>query len=255
MKTALLPCLLFITAGFLASCATENPGPNVNDPCASIAGVHTQPFTPVTKGDPIQLHADFLDGASYTWNGPGGYSSYSQNPDVSSYASYWDEGWYYLRVDLGLCDPVFDSVYVDVKFPQGTPACSPANNTAEFTSAVLLGDQAFSFLSWGTVSGGFGAVCNSSNGDLTVTFNSYWQTHDLEDGIYYTSSNNFPDERDGVFMSDVNQSIYWVAEPNKPVYVSHVGGKQRVTFCGIDFSGTWGSSLYHASVDCQITQP
>lgn len=85
----------------------------------------------------------------------------------------------------------------------------------------------------------------------------YWNTHDLEDGVYVTSSNPIPEyaDIDQVFISDVNQGIYWVAQPDKPVYISHVGGKQRISFCGIQFSGDNGSNFYTANVDAQLTQP
>ncbi len=250
-------CLAILLNITLFSCKKENTVNDNNNPCIKLALVRTHPFTPVIKGDEINISVDSLEDAYYTWTGPGNYQSYSQNNTVSFYADYSHRGWYYVNVSYNGCNDRYDSVYVSVKFPQGTPGCSIANNNATFNSALILGNQSFTSIFFGGVTGGYGVTCNSSNGDLNITMSSYWLTNDFEDGIYYTSSNPLPDyaDIDKVFISDVNQGIYWVAEPGKPVYISHVGGKRRITFCDIPFSGSLGGTLYHATIKAQITQP
>jgi hypothetical protein len=255
--TSLL-CIL-LSATMLSSCVKDVLD-DVNDPnnfCNELAQVNTSPFVPVTKGEEIRISADEMDGAYYQWTGPGNFDSYAASPLVSSYADYSDRGWYYVRVSVTDCNDKYDSVYVDVKFPQGSPACSPANNTATFGGAMLLGDQSYYFVSFGSSPGGYGVTGNSTNGDIHFTLSPYWLTHEFEDGIYYTTSDALPDypDLDKIYMSSVNQSIFWVAEPNRPVYIDHVGGKPRIRFCSIDFSGSWGSSLYHTTVSGQITKP
>ena len=247
---------LLIVCVFLSSCLKEKTTDNTEQ-CAKLSQLHAHSFIPVTKDAEIKLSADSLNGAVYQWTGPGSFGSYDQNPTVTFYADYSNRGWYYVTISLDGCNDRFDSVYVNVKFPQGTAACSPVNNTATFGGPLILGNQSYSFISFGMTSTGYGITCNSTNGDLHLTLSPYWETHDFEDGIYYTTSNALPDyaDIDKVFISDVNQSIYWVAEPDKPVYISHVGGKPRVTFCNILFSGDWGGTLYHTTVAGQVTKP
>ncbi|MEP7163310.1 MAG: hypothetical protein ABI741_01385 [Ferruginibacter sp.] len=256
MKTrSLLPCLFaFVLLNCLSSCIKAEED-IMEEFCNNIKGLHAHPFTAVTEGQQIDISADYLDGANYYWSGPGNFQSYTRDNTVSTYASLSDRGWYYLKIYSSECaEDKFDSVYVDVKFPQGNPSCTLTNNTAAFSGALVLGDQSFSFVSFGSGPGGYTVTANSSNGDMTITMSDYWNTHDFEDGIYYTNS-TLPDAINKILITDVNQSIFWTAEPNKPVYISHVGGKRRISFCGIQFSGTWGSTLYTTTVNTQLTQP
>ena len=242
----------------LASCIKDPLITDDNSQCLSLTQIHTHSFTPIVKGEEITIGVDSVRDASYSWTGPNNYQSYSQNNTVTSYAEYYHKGWYYVHVTHAGCNESgFDSVYVDVKFPQGQPPCTPTNNIAAFNSNLLLGDQSFYYVTFGAAMGGYGITGNSSNGDISITMSPYWNSHDLEDGIYYTSSNQLPEysDLDKVFMSDVNQNIYWVAAAGNPVYISHASGKRRITFCGVDFSGDWGGTLYHATVDAQITEP
>ena len=98
---------------------------------------------------------------------------------------------------------------------------------------------------------------NSAAGDITFTLSAYWLTHEPEDGIYHTTSSPSIDYAniDNVLISDVNESIYWVAEPDKPVYISHVNGKLQITFCSINFSGSLGGPLYTTTVSAKIIKP
>ena len=246
-------CFALLCITSFTSCVKDIAGEN-DDPCKKLAQLHAHAFTSVSKGEEIEIEADYMEDVFYTWRGPGTFESNNYKTMVSSYAEYYDRGWYYITMSYPDCTTKVDSVFVTVKFPQGNPTCTPANNSANFSS---LGDQMYSFISFGAQTGGYGATCNSSNGDLQITMSSYWASHDMEDGIYSSSSDPLPEyaDIDKVFISCVNQSIYWVAEPDKPVYISHVGGKICITFCGIDFSGSLGGPTYHTVVDAKITQP
>jgi hypothetical protein len=251
---ALLPALLLVS--LLISCIKERTGDTNSGGCDQLALLHTRTFAAVTRGDAIQLAVAGAPDVYYQWSGPGNFQSNSQNPLVTSNAYYWHRGWYYVSMSLQTCSPSFDSVYVEVKFPQGVPACTLTNNTGTFGGAVVLGDQSYSYVSFGPGIGGYEIEGNSSNGDLRITMSSYWTTHPLEDGIYYTTNDPLPDESeiDEVNIADVNQNIYWVAEGGKPVYISHVDGKARISFCNISFSGDWGGNLYHTTVSAQVSQ-
>ena len=229
----------------------------LQDQCNKLAALKAHPFTAVIKGAQIDIAADSLNGAFYYWTGPGNFESYTQNNTVTTNADYSNRGWYHVTMSVNGCNDHLDSVYVNVKFPQGTPTCSPTDNSATFSGPLFLGDQSFSFVSFGNVLGGYEAKGNSSNGDINLKFSAYWLTHDFEDGIYYSTSNSSIDyaDMDKIYINDVNQGIYWVADPDKPIYISHVNGKQRVTFCGIQFSGDNGGTLYHTTVSAKITQP
>ncbi|MEO6670153.1 MAG: hypothetical protein ABIN36_11795 [Ferruginibacter sp.] len=256
-KNYLLPlsaiCLLTVV---FSSCVKDPLQQSIGDACNHLLTLHTHPVAAVQKGSQIDLSVDYAENATYYWSGPNYYQSYSQNNTVTYDADFSDRGWYYVKISNIDCSNYgFDSVFVDVKFPQGTPACSPTDNSANFTSAVLLGDQSYYYVSFGPGVAGYGITGNSSNGDMNITMSSYWNTNDLEDGVYYTTGSPLPERIDQIHMSNVNQSIWWNAEADKPVYISHAGGKRRITFCGIDFSGDWGGTLYHATVDAQITEP
>lgn len=261
MKIKFFPAFFATVALFAlqVSCTKDSAANNQDDPnspCPRLSQLHAHSFAPVVKGSEIRLFADSLTDAYYNWTGPNNFSSTDQNPYVSSYASYTDRGWYYVAMMHDGCTTKRDSVYVNVTFPQGNPACTLINNTGIFNSALLLGDQLYSFVSFGQGITGYEITANSSNGDLRITLSPYWITHNFEDGIYYTTSDLLPDynEIDQIHISDVNQGILWTAAPDKPVYISHSGNKVRVSFCNISFTGTWGSSLYTTTISAQVTQ-
>lgn len=231
----------------------------LNQTCDALALLNAQSFTPVTKGGEINLSADYLEGAFYHWSGPNNFDANGRTPTVTSSAYYNHRGLYYVTISRDGCPDRVDDVYVDVKFPQGTPSCALINNRATFSGAVSLGTQNFGFMTFGAAQVGdnYQVVANSSNGDMSMYMSPYWKTHDFEDGIYYTTTDPSPDysDFDKIFISDVNGSIYWACEANKPVYVSHVGGKVRISFCSISFSGSTGGPSYTTIISAQLTQP
>lgn len=240
---------------FFTGCS-KNDTESTRDNCTLLQQLGTRAVAPVMIGDPIRISADHLSGASYYWTGPGGFESNEENPLVTNSAEYYYNGWYYVTISYPKCRTKrYDSVFVDVNFPQGTPSCSPLTNNADFSN---ISDQRFYSIRAGAASGdGYEIVGNSTNGDLYVTFSNYWTNNDLEDGIYYTTTSGYMDPYDynKVHIADVNQSIYWVASEGQPVYVSHKSGKQMVTLCGLHMSGDLGGYLFETSVDAQIRQP
>jgi hypothetical protein len=143
-KNILLPCLgLCLLTLIFSSCKKVPPPPFQEDLCNELNQLHAHSFTAVNKGEPINISADHMEDASYYWSGPNSFQSYYQDNTVSSSADYFNRGWYYVNITYDDCESKFDSVLVDVKFPQGTPACSVTDNTATFNSALIMGDQTF----------------------------------------------------------------------------------------------------------------
>ena len=240
------------------SSSSTNDDNSNNEICDQLTQINVQTNSTVTLGDPINLTADYLDNVLYYWTGPNGFESYFHSPQIYE-AKYNDRGTYYCTISRENCPDRVVNVTVDVNFPQGTPSCALTNNSAQFSGSVLLGNQVYGFMTWGPASVGdnYEIVANGTNGDMSIYMSPYWNTHDLEDGIYYTTTNISPEysDYDKIFISNVNGGFYWQCEANKPVYVSHVGGKRRISFCDITFSGYQGGPTYYTTIKAQITQP
>ncbi|MES2389898.1 MAG: T9SS type A sorting domain-containing protein [Bacteroidota bacterium] len=66
------------------------------------AAIATGSNTPVDVGQPLQLTASSFDGATYSWTGPGYFSSNDQNPNIPD-ASPVNTGQYILETSVGNC--------------------------------------------------------------------------------------------------------------------------------------------------------
>jgi hypothetical protein len=221
--------------------------------CGKIRNVKIKPVASVTEGGTISLNADDAQDAMYFWSGPDNFQSYDQNNTISD-IDYTQMGWYYLNVTAQECSSTaFDSVYVNVAFPQGTPSCSLTNNVVTFDG---LPDQDFtSGVSLDLPAGDYTLEGSSDAGDITIILNPYWLNSQPADGVYQTTSiQSFDYTNIGqIFISDVNSDIYFVAAPNKPVYVSHVNGKLQISFCDINFSGDNGQQSFTVSTSGRVT--
>ncbi len=91
--------------------------------------------SPVCVGQPINLTATTVPGATYTWTGPNGYSSSLQNPSIPV-AAEADSGLYSVAATISGCtSPVASTTVVVVPLP---PAPVAGSN-----SPVCLGDTLF----------------------------------------------------------------------------------------------------------------
>lgn len=162
-----------------------------------------------------------------------------------SSAKISDRGWYYLRIFNSQCsDPKIDSVFVSVKLPQGTPACTISNNNINYSnmSNDVFGnifkniDATFSLL---RLSG------SSSGADIAIYFHPFWKlNNEPEDGIYYTTNlPSFSGDFNKVYIRAIKNSIAWSSHESQTVYVSHVGGKLQVKFCNLQMGGSNGTSF------------
>lgn len=258
MKTRNFSALLYtlILGTLLFSCAKEEVIIDDNsDSCINLSHLRAHPLDAVTKDEQIRLSVDYMADVDYHWTGPENFFSNNQNPIVSDNAGFRHKGWYYVSMSLAGCTTTLDSVYVNIQFPQGSPSCQLINNQATLNGVFGLGNQVYSVVSFGPDLNCYRIVGNSNNGDLQIYMSVYWATHDLVDGTYYTAENPAANELDKVFMTNISRNILWTAEPRKPLYVSHVGGKARISFCDISFAGDWDGTLYRTSVNAQLTQP
>ena len=69
---------------------------------------------PITEGDTLVLSASTINGASYSWFGPNGFSSSQQSPTVITNVSLAMWGNYFVSVTVNGCTSVLDSTLVIV---------------------------------------------------------------------------------------------------------------------------------------------
>jgi len=96
-------------------------------PSAPVAGNNG----PVNVGSTLSLTASAISGATYSWTGPNGFTSTSQNPVVSSSATLAMDGTYHVTVTVNGCTSSAASTTVIV-IQQG--ACFDSFNDGDFTN-------------------------------------------------------------------------------------------------------------------------
>ncbi|HTE24345.1 hypothetical protein [Flavitalea sp.] len=251
MKTILsvLPLLLFFT-----SCGKQS------DNCAEIQQIKiTGGKDSYYVGDTLDLKTNLLaTSALYIWHlgenpntisgGPGYF-----NPAVSKR----DQGWYYLSVGNGDCPSQFDSIYIKVINLPAVAPCSVVTNTASFSS---IPDIQFSSVTverdglYGrrTMTGYYGP----GYPNLNIHFNMYWDFLEPEDGIYTIESSTALSDYNpySIYISSKYSEVVFSSGPGK-AYVTHVNGKLTVTFCDIEFVGTWGINTYKTTGSGMMTAP
>ncbi|HVW94580.1 MAG TPA: DUF2341 domain-containing protein [Mucilaginibacter sp.] len=134
---------------------------------------------PTCAGSPLQLQANTVSGATYSWSGPGGYTSTAQNPTVSSSATTANAGTYTLTVTgSGGCSTVINVTAVVNDAPTSTFTATSsveigANSTITFTGTYAATSTYTWDFNGGTVVSGSGVgpytVNWSASGTKTVT--------------------------------------------------------------------------------------
>jgi gliding motility-associated-like protein len=76
---------------------------------------------PVCTGDTIQLNATFIPGATYVWQGPGGFSSSVANPPIPNANATSNNGFYKVAATVNGCVSNLDSVQMVVNTRPATP--------------------------------------------------------------------------------------------------------------------------------------
>jgi hypothetical protein len=236
---ALLICLSVI---FFTSCAKDDAKENpYENSCLQMSKFEIKPVSPVLLGQEIKIFCDTVNQAEYLWSGPAGFSSYAQNPVISNSANLYMEGWYSVRITHDSCTTVEDSVYVDIRLPQGVPDCTLTDGEVSFDNMQKISPAGIRSI--GESIGGFQIYAGGFYSDIYMNFSDFWIDRELEDGIYYTSNDPFPDDLDRINFRVVTNSFSFYAKANLPVYISHVNGKVRVSFCNIPISDSNGVGL------------
>ena len=90
--------------------------------------------SPICDGDDINLTASAAPGNNYSWNGPNGFSAFSQNPSIFG-ANTAASGYYVCTLDSAGCSGLPDSVQVTVNpLP---PALTVGSNSPICSDSIL----------------------------------------------------------------------------------------------------------------------
>lgn len=103
--------------------------------------------SPICLGDNFILSTNAVNGASYIWNGPNGFSSNSQNNTIP-FSSVSESGYYHLSIVVDGCSSLIDSVNVIVNLPSVSDAGIDQVVCSNSSSVQLSGS-----ISGGTSSG------------------------------------------------------------------------------------------------------
>ncbi|WP_216846657.1 S-layer family protein, partial [Mucilaginibacter sp. L196] len=143
-------------------------------PASTIYTLYGAGSPPVCAGSPLTLQANTVSGASYSWSGPGGFSSSLQNPTVDPTANTSEAGKYTVTITTPTqCPEIVNVTAVVYAAPAPTIAVSnpaPAANAAttiSLSSAVVAGD---------TYSWSFGTGASTTTATGTGPFSITWST-------------------------------------------------------------------------------
>jgi len=249
-----LPLALLILT-LLGGCKKSQSTDNCAQiPLVKITGAKSSYFV----GDTIKLGTNITPLGLYSWHTTHSLNEISNTDGVFiPSCTKYDEGWYYLAVSYPDCASHFDSVYISVTNKAVAAPCTPSNNSVSFSA---IPDITFGSCNWGLDPSWnrMDLSANTTYGypDLNIYFNPYWNGKDPEDGAYNISPSMAFDQNDlyTVFISSTYQSVYFESGSGQ-VYVSHVNGKVRVTFCDLSFSGSLGGSAYTTTASGMLTAP
>jgi hypothetical protein len=234
-----------------------------NDPdqnCIKIKNVKiVAEKTSFTVGEEIHLGVNEMpDIALYIWSHADNPTMISNDEDLDIYyAEKGDEGWYYLNVSYPDCESHSDSIYITVKNQQATAPCSPTNNSVTFSSIPDISPATVTW-SYNTTWNRRVLAARGAYGypDFNIYFNTFWDTTEPEDGEYtitgMSETNEYPPYT--VYISSLYSGIFFQAGSGK-VYVSHVNGKLRVTFCSVPLSGSSGGPSFTTTAAGMLTAP
>jgi hypothetical protein len=224
-------------------------------PKVKITGAKT---TTYSVGDTIQLGTNITPLGLYSWTTTNSLNEISNSDGVFiPSCTKYDEGWYYLSVSYPDCASHIDSVYITVANKAVAAPCNPTNNSVSFSSIPSI---SFGSCNWG-IDPSWGLKDLSANPpagypDFNIYFNPYWNSKEPEDGAYNISPTITFDQNDlyTVYISSTYSSIFFQVGQGQ-VYVSHVAGKLRVTFCSLSFSGSLGGPTYTTTASGMLTAP
>ena len=121
---------------------------------------------PLCEGSTLNLTTDFVSGATYSWTGPDGFTSNSQNPTISN-ATSSQSGTYSVVVTVGSCSSLAGSTTVDINtFPSAPTSVTPSSATSvcEGGSINLRATSAGNTIYWYTQASGGTSIGTSASG-------------------------------------------------------------------------------------------
>lgn len=259
-----------LSAAVLSGCSKQNNEKVDSEippaQCSSLTGIKVNvSSTVLEKGQPLAFSASFANGLIFSWKTPAGRTVTSATSSIQN-IDFADEGWYVLEVKNNCNQSIKDSVFVDVKVPQGEAPCSPFDNTVAFSATHPGG-------TFTNVTQGESGIQNDAywlnawggGNEFSVAFHpSYKNNNQPENGIYttgtYNSNGNFQfgtKDYDKVFVTNITYSpstINYKAAPGQKVYVTRVNGKLKVILCPMSFTGTFNGSTYYGLVAVSVTE-
>jgi hypothetical protein len=246
---------MLVILSLLAGCKKNKSENNCElIPKVTITGAKSAYFV----GDTIQLGTNITPLGLYSWKTTNSLNEISSTDGVLiPSCTKYDEGWYYLSVSYPGCVSHIDSVHISVTNKAVAAPCAPSNNTVSFSSIPSISFGSCNWIidpSWGVRD----LSANQPYGypDFNIYFNPYWNNKEPEDGPYNISPTITFGQNDlyTVFISSTYSGVYFQAGQGK-VYVSHAGGKIRVTFCSIPLSGSLGGPSYTTTATGMLTAP
>jgi hypothetical protein len=252
--------IVFVSLIVLTSCSRTtvrtvgggNGGNNNNgggsNKCPTGLKITASDSTPVVGSD-VSIHTN-QDGPMFGWSGPGNYflsANGGQDSITISGIKIIQSGWYYCTGSEPGCNSIFDSVYIDVQYQQGSPSCALTNdqmsNTAglpDFTGGLITKSYGGSYSS---------IVLDASDNatEYDFVFNPNNGNSEPKDGIYYTTS--LPDfdqsvDADILYVTINYFPYYLVSDDGQTVYISHVNGKLRISFCSLRADGSGAGGVF-----------
>jgi hypothetical protein len=251
--------LVFVSFMVLTGCSKLFPphpkvdlsGSGGSPKCPANLKITANDSTPVVDSNVILTTNQ--TGLMDQWSGPGNYflsANTGQDGITINQIMIYQSGWYYCVGEQTNCNSVADSIFIDVQYQQGTPSCSLTNdqisNTAglpDFNGGTLIKSY-----------GGYGAIqLDVEDGvvEYDFVFNPNNGNTEPKDGIYYTTNDlSFSNGQDAdAIILTINYFPYYLtSDPGYKVYVSHVSGKLRISFCSLKAEGSGASGLFTGQV-------
>lgn len=190
--------------------------------------------SPVIAGNDIVLSSnsnDNLNGGSYIWTGPNGFTSTEPNPIISN-SSIDMIGVYKLKYKRGICETEEVSTNIDI-IVNNTVTCNPDNNKGTFTD--LFYSVSYYYISTGISNNQkFYLYAGGSQTNLTITFSD---DNSPINGIYsiVPSSSTLSQGQVYVTMQRGNSNQLTYTAKTGDVLVSKVNGKLYAVFCNVPF--------------------
>lgn len=215
--------ILLISAISIWGCKTDNA-----DTCILPSAITTS-NSPVVTGSAIQLNtSDYGEGFTYSWAGPNGFVSSSQNPIIEN-TTLNMQGMYTLTVSKGIC--ITKEATIDISVYENPVNCTPVDNTVVFDQSIYA-LPTLSMYSVTTFAGSSNYELRSYGSQGDLDFNFMGSSAPLT-GVYNITGEPSPSNGE-VSVSLVYSNQFMRAQEGL-VSVTYIDGKISATFCDVIF--------------------